>query len=101
VRLLVIGGGGREHALCWALRRENPGLIWLKCRVEGVRFDGVRLSFDHGLRSTINECAFQRDSLAIECRDEVGVQPEFEWSDEIIARHAGALTGTRNQQVRK
>jgi phosphoribosylamine--glycine ligase len=25
VRLLVIGGGGREHALCWALRRENPG----------------------------------------------------------------------------
>jgi phosphoribosylamine---glycine ligase len=23
VRLLVIGGGGREHALCWALRREN------------------------------------------------------------------------------
>jgi phosphoribosylamine--glycine ligase len=21
---LVIGGGGREHALCWALRRENP-----------------------------------------------------------------------------
>jgi phosphoribosylamine---glycine ligase len=24
VRLLVIGGGGREHALCWALRREEP-----------------------------------------------------------------------------
>jgi phosphoribosylamine--glycine ligase len=24
VRLLVIGGGGREHALCWAFRRENP-----------------------------------------------------------------------------
>jgi phosphoribosylamine---glycine ligase len=24
VRLLVVGGGGREHALCWALRRENP-----------------------------------------------------------------------------
>jgi phosphoribosylamine--glycine ligase len=24
VRLLVIGGGGREHALCWTLRRENP-----------------------------------------------------------------------------
>ncbi|HET7024754.1 MAG TPA: phosphoribosylamine--glycine ligase [Gemmatimonadales bacterium] len=24
MRLLVIGGGGREHALCWALRRENP-----------------------------------------------------------------------------
>ena len=23
-RLLVVGGGGREHALCWALRRENP-----------------------------------------------------------------------------
>ena len=25
MRLLVVGGGGREHALCWALRRENPG----------------------------------------------------------------------------
>jgi phosphoribosylamine--glycine ligase len=25
VRLLVVGGGGREHALCWALRQENPG----------------------------------------------------------------------------
>lgn len=24
MRLLVIGGGGREHALCWALRRDNP-----------------------------------------------------------------------------
>lgn len=25
MRLLVVGGGGREHALCWAFRRENPG----------------------------------------------------------------------------
>jgi len=24
VRILVVGGGGRDHALCWALRRENP-----------------------------------------------------------------------------
>ena len=24
MRLLVVGGGGREHALCLALRRENP-----------------------------------------------------------------------------
>ena len=24
MRLLVVGGGGREHALCWALRHENP-----------------------------------------------------------------------------
>jgi phosphoribosylamine--glycine ligase len=24
VRILVVGGGGREHALCWALRRDNP-----------------------------------------------------------------------------
>ena len=24
MRILVVGGGGREHALCWALRRDNP-----------------------------------------------------------------------------
>jgi phosphoribosylamine--glycine ligase len=24
VRILVVGGGGREHALCWTVRREQP-----------------------------------------------------------------------------
>jgi len=24
VRILVVGGGGREHALCWALKRDFP-----------------------------------------------------------------------------
>src|SRR6185436_10061917 len=24
VRVLVVGGGGREHALCWALHRDTP-----------------------------------------------------------------------------
>ena len=30
MRVLVVGGGGREHALCWALRRENAE-IHLSC----------------------------------------------------------------------
>lgn len=25
MRILVVGGGGREHALCWAIRQELPG----------------------------------------------------------------------------
>ncbi|MFL5521475.1 MAG: phosphoribosylamine--glycine ligase, partial [Gemmatimonadales bacterium] len=25
MKLLIVGSGGREHALAWSLRRENPG----------------------------------------------------------------------------
>lgn len=27
MKILVVGGGGREHALLWALRREDPGAL--------------------------------------------------------------------------
>ncbi len=26
-RILVIGGGGREHALCWRIKRDRPGCV--------------------------------------------------------------------------
>ena len=26
MKLLVVGGGGREHALAWALRRDDPSI---------------------------------------------------------------------------
>jgi phosphoribosylamine--glycine ligase len=26
VKILIVGGGGREHALAWALHRENPAV---------------------------------------------------------------------------
>ena len=27
MKILVVGGGGREHALCWAIRRERPDAV--------------------------------------------------------------------------
>ena len=47
MRALLVGGGGREHALAWAMRRSgslgdllllpgNPGMSALGHRIEGV-----------------------------------------------------------------
>src|SRR2546428_4515850 len=53
VRILVVGGGGREHALCWALKRDapqatvlaapgNPGTAQLGTNLEIEAVGGVK-----------------------------------------------------------
>jgi phosphoribosylamine--glycine ligase len=67
MRILIIGGGGREHALAWKLRREapdaeliaapgNPGIAELaECvPVPATDLDGLeRLALDRGVELTI------------------------------------------------
>jgi phosphoribosylamine--glycine ligase len=67
VRVLVVGGGGREHALCWALRRDasdttlfaapgNPGTAGLATNLPIAATDIARLTAaanDHDIDVTI------------------------------------------------
>jgi len=76
VNVLVVGGGGREHALCWALSRSatifctpgNPGTTTL----------GTNLSIDVNNHSALIEAARQRDM------DLVVVGPEAPLADGLV-----------------
>jgi phosphoribosylamine--glycine ligase len=45
VRILVVGGGGREHAIAWALRRDNPDAT-LYCAPGNPGTDPIATSLD-------------------------------------------------------
>ena len=67
MRVLVVGGGGREHALCWALRRDlpfgglfcapgNPGTAELGTNlpIGALEFDRLSVAIqDHDIELTI------------------------------------------------
>jgi len=47
VRILVVGGGGREHALCWALKRDAPNAtVFAAPGNPGTAQLGTNLSID-------------------------------------------------------
>ncbi len=61
MRVLVVGGGGREHALCWALKRDaaapgNPGTATLatNLNIAGTALDDlVRAAREHTIDAVV------------------------------------------------
>ena len=61
-RLLVVGSGGREHALCWALRRELPdAAIWCAPGNPGTESAATNLPIAPGAFPTMADAVVRLD----------------------------------------